>query len=231
MKQISLLFVVCVGLGIAFPGVCLGSGCTATSTLGAECKANCGSGETPDCRSGVFRAKCRCLPGAATTSVRATGLSTGDFTLAVAVYDNSCETLPCGGVLVVETTVPIVGGETAVEVNHAVVSALEGLIPASCSVETFGGGDGFRMTCDDFMPKFRLCDAAVGSCPDVFEPGTGTDPDIGVDIGGLHFQVLEALDNPIPTLSEWAAIGMTLLLLTGATIVFFRKWRAETGLA
>jgi LPXTG-motif cell wall-anchored protein len=36
---------------------------------------------------------------------------------------------------------------------------------------------------------------------------------------------------PIPTVSEWTAIGMTLLLLTAGTIVFFRKRRAETGVA
>ncbi len=36
---------------------------------------------------------------------------------------------------------------------------------------------------------------------------------------------------PIPTLSQWAAIGMTLLLLTGATIVFFRKRGSESPVA
>ncbi len=36
---------------------------------------------------------------------------------------------------------------------------------------------------------------------------------------------------PIPTLSEWAAIGMTLLLLTAGAIVFFRVRRGKTGAA
>ncbi len=35
----------------------------------------------------------------------------------------------------------------------------------------------------------------------------------------------------IPTVSEWAAIGMTLLLLTGGTIVFFRKRGREAAVA
>lgn len=35
----------------------------------------------------------------------------------------------------------------------------------------------------------------------------------------------------IPTVSEWTAIGMTLLLITAGTIVFYRKRSGETGLA
>lgn len=35
--------------------------------------------------------------------------------------------------------------------------------------------------------------------------------------------------KPIPTLSDWGAIGMTLLLLTGGTIVFFRKRGPEAA--
>lgn len=38
-------------------------------------------------------------------------------------------------------------------------------------------------------------------------------------------------DPPIPTVSQWAAIGMTLLLLTAGTIVFFRMRRSTAGAA
>lgn len=37
--------------------------------------------------------------------------------------------------------------------------------------------------------------------------------------------------KPIPTISEWTAIGMILLLLVAGTIVFFRKRGRETAVA
>lgn len=47
--------------------------------------------------------------------------------------------------------------------------------------------------------------------------------------GELGIDTCECGPQPaVPTLSEWAVIGMTLLLLTGGTIVFFRKRGAET---
>lgn len=37
--------------------------------------------------------------------------------------------------------------------------------------------------------------------------------------------------NVVPTLSDWAAIAMMLLLLTGGTIVFYRKRGREANVA
>ena len=48
--------------------------------------------------------------------------------------------------------------------------------------------------------------------------------------GGVE-QVIWRDGDPIPTVSEWAAIGMTLLLMTAGTIVFFRKRGRGTAVA
>ena len=69
------------------------------------------------------------------------------------------------------------------------------------------------------------------------DTGRVSDPDCFIlEAGGTGAQtdcsgVCETCEPPIPTLSEWAAIGMAVLLLTAGAIVFFRVRRAKTAAA
>ena len=56
-------------------------------------------------------------------------------------------------------------------------------------------------------------------------------PDCRCVLGGMPTGPLYCYCKGIPTLSEWVAIGMTLLLLVAGTIVFFRKRGREAGVA
>ena len=62
------------------------------------------------------------------------------------------------------------------------------------------------------------------------EEGQSLIPGTGVT-GTLKMGVAEQNVTGIPTVSEWAAIGMTLLLLTAGTIVFFRGRHNKTAAA
>ena len=46
-----------------------------------------------------------------------------------------------------------------------------------------------------------------------------------VDMGADEFGVTPV--TPIPTVSEWGMVTMTLLLLTAGTLVFVRRWTVE----
>lgn len=61
-----------------------------------------------------------------------------------------------------------------------------------------------------------------------------TDLDLGGPLAQFEFleqTIGDVTCDKIPTVSEWTAIGMTLLLLVAASIVFFRRRGTETAAA
>lgn len=72
----------------------------------------------------------------------------------------------------------------------------------------------------------------IGTCP----PGTSTDNsvDYAVSVNGTEFtnnagDSFDVTGPPVPALSQWGLIAMTLLTLTVGTIVYRRRLNAVTG--
>ena len=63
-----------------------------------------------------------------------------------------------------------------------------------------------------------------------YEPTPVYEPFVA-DLIVIHTAGVAGGETCVPTVSEWGAIGMTLLLLVAGTIVFVRKRRVETDLA
>lgn len=65
----------------------------------------------------------------------------------------------------------------------------------------------------------------------IYDPGGELDVDVDVDLDATLTARDSLGSRLVPTVSEWTAIGMALLLVTGATIVFFRRGTSDIGVA
>jgi hypothetical protein len=78
-----------------------------------------------------------------------------------------------------------------------------------------------------------LCDATLGACCDQ-DPFGGctetTNAQCRCDLCIWHklrtCDQIDCVHNPIPTVSAWGLVVLTLLLLTGAKVYFGRRWEA-----
>lgn len=179
------------------------SNCSATNSSGGGCMTDCDEGYKGYCTSSTLGgASCTCVKieqGVATTP-GVSGFGTLSTSLNVEVYDMGCENPPCDGALMATVEVPVTVGETAAEFAAGVKDLLESEIPSNCFVEavtTPEGDPAFQIICFDFQAKVRICQAGAGTgagaCADSLAPGTGTNPDGGIDIAGFHLQTQEAL--------------------------------------
>jgi len=161
------------------------------------CEASCSDPAlpVPFCHGNALGGgSCSCVASPAKSTVAASGSGSGIGFIHVELYDISCKVQPCAPTLESFIDVPVTTGETPLALTQDIAARLAAALPSGCSVEAVQGigGPAFRMTCDDFMPKWRLCGPGAderGTCPDTL----ANDPDAGVQLAGFHFQTDEAL--------------------------------------
>ncbi len=175
--------------GLVIMSLCLlpaGQTASAKSTCQKNgCRASCDIGYAV-----CSRRFCGCTPDGKipATVIDIGGDATADTTITVEVYDIACEELPCEPLLTYSVTIPVLTGQSAPVLANLITDAFMLVIDSACVVELLAGSEAaVQLGCAGYYPAFRICESSGGNCPDIFEPGVGTDPELGVDLAGFSF--------------------------------------------
>lgn len=192
------------------------------------CTADCETGQTAVCYADSVGVSCICGGdgGAFPGELDVGGSGSGGVTVRFEVLDISCEVLPCTPSLVGSTSVATTPGLSAADLADAASSQLQTALSGTCTATSgTASGDGIHLACPGFYPKFRICDAALGTCPEDDTPGTGTSGDYGVALAGFSFKT-------VPPAQAVPGAGFPGLAFLGATLVASaaaarssRQWR------
>jgi hypothetical protein len=200
-----------LGVALAAPSRAAQS-CSAHNAAGQSCTANCNPGETAVCKSRPSYVSCDCNGGSTAPAgdLDISGSGSGG-SVRVEALDLSCAALPCSPSLVAGVDVPVAAGTSAADFAQDAASDLEGALGGVCAVTVLSGAsDGIRLSCGSFYPSYRICDAALGSCPEDLTPGTGTTVDSGVNLAGFSFDSpTPALFVAVPALGLWGLVALS----------------------
>lgn len=195
--------------------------CSAMNGAGQSCSVSCDAGETAVCKAKPSYVSCDCNGGVAPPPGDLTiwGIGSGG-TVRVEAYDISCTVLPCTPSLIGGVDVTVAPGMSPSDFAQDAVTAFGPVLGATCTPSVLSGAvEGIRLACGTFYPSYRICDAALGTCPEDLTPGTGTSGDSGVQISGLSFE------SPVPSLVAPALGPWGFVALAGVVL-----WAAKSRL-
>lgn len=182
------------------------------------CTADCTTGQTAVCYGDSVGVTCLCGGAGIPAELDVGGSGSGGVTVRFEVLDISCAVLPCTPSLVGSTSVTASPGTSAAALSTTAASQLQAALSGTCTASSgTESGDGIHMACSGFYPKFRICNAALGTCPEDDTVGTGTSGDFGVDLAGFSFKT--ALPTrPIPSTGGTGLVLLGIALLAVALV-------------